>query len=50
MPIILNIKIVSEIEAFRKEYCLSVLITDEEITDALNNNSNWEEAYKDIIN
>ena len=49
-PIILNIKIVSEIEAFRKEYCLSVLITDEELTDALNNNSNWEDAYKDIIN
>ena len=39
-PIILNVKIVTEIEAFRKEYCLSGLFTDKEISDALKNYSN----------
>ncbi len=49
-PIILNIKIVTEVEAFKKMFNLDNIFSDQEILDAIQKKGNWEDAFQSLIN
>jgi hypothetical protein len=50
-PIILNIKLVTEVEAFRKRFDLNEeIFSDQNILEALQKNKTWEEAFQNLIN
>ena len=48
-PIILNIKKVTEVEAFRKTFNLENIFSDQEILEAIQKNGTWEEAFQYLI-
>jgi len=49
-PIILNIKIVTEVEAFKKTFNLDNIFSDQEILDAIQKKGKWEDAFQSLIN
>lgn len=49
-PIILNIKLVTEVEAFIKKFHCEGLFSYQDILDALNKNVEWEKAFESLIN
>ena len=49
-PIILNIKIVTEVEAFKKRFNLEDIFSDQDILEALQKSANWDYAFEYLIN
>lgn len=50
-PIILNVRLVTEVEAFKKRFDLDeVGFSDQEILALLQKNKTWEDAFQSLIN